>query len=75
MKRQTRLSKVTSERDTYRAQVGELSKLVEAQAAAIVSGQVLIAKGEELMAHKDFRIALADDFIEKINHLHGYTPT
>ncbi len=49
MKRQTRLSKVTSERDAYHSQVAALLRAVE--------------KADELLAQRDAELALADKHI------------
>lgn len=67
MKRQTRLSKVTIERDTYRSQVAASLRVVE-------TGEALIAKAEELMAHKDAEIAMANAHIEKLHELLKTSP-
>jgi hypothetical protein len=71
MKRQTRLSKVTIERDTYRSQVAASLRVVD---RVVETGEALIAKAEELMAHKDAEIAMANAHIEKLHELLKTSP-
>ena len=74
MKRQTRLSKVTSERNKYLAQIAALKGLYEAALRAIESGNRCIEKADELLAHRDAELALADGHIEKLHALFGSIP-